>query len=97
MEEERVAKLKEKELIKEKRTEQRMEEAAAKKRRAIYLEARKSFKQSWTTISIRQERMQRLVKSTCLQENTRPRFGIEALIIAKKNRVIAKARWEARM
>ena len=40
--------------------------------------------------------MQNLVENGCSYENSRPRFGVEVLNIAKQNRLIAKARLEAK-
>ena len=42
------------------------------------------------------KKLQKLVKSAPIQEHRKPRLGIEALRVAKQNRVVAKARWEAK-
>ena len=66
----------------------------AKRRRAKKQQARRITKQSWTRTTIRatQEKMPRLVKSVLPRQDTRPRFGLQALRIAKQNRLVAKAR-----
>ena len=72
--------------------------AAAKEKKAVENRVRKIIKESWTTTTIRaiEERLQTLVKSASLQDHMRPRLGFEAQNIAKQNRVVAKARWEAK-
>ena len=98
IEQERAAKLKERELTKARRAEERVIAAAAKERRAVEKEARKISKQNWTTTAVRAagESIQQLVKNTSSQEDRRPRLGVEARSIAKHNKVIAKARLEAK-
>ena len=92
--EEKAAKLKERELNKRRRAKEKVLEAAAKKRRASELEARKLAKKNWTTTAIRaaDERMQQLVKNSCQQQIRQPRLDVEARGIAKQNKLIAKAK-----
>ena len=73
-----------------------MTEATAKRRRVEEQQARKLFKESWTTIAIRvvEEGMQRLVESAPPQQDRGCRLG--ALRVARVNRVVAKAGWEAK-
>ena len=98
IEEKRTAKVKKRELTNARRTEERIIAAAPKERRAVEKEARKISKQNWTTTAVRAtgERMQQLLKNSYSQEDSRPRLGVEAIGIAKQNRVIAKARLEAK-
>ena len=98
IEEERIAKQRERELTKRKRAEERVLQAATKKKRASELEARKLAKKNWTTTAVRAvgERMQAMLKNARAQQARSSRLGIEALNIATQNRMIAKARWEAK-
>ena len=89
---------KERELTKARRAEERVLQAAAKKKRACELEARKLAKKNWTTIVVRatSEKMQAMLKNAGAQQTRSSRLGIEALNIVTQNRMIAKARWEAK-
>ena len=40
--------------------------------------------------------MQRLMKSAPLQQDTRLRLEVEAFGVAKRDRLVAKANWEAK-
>ena len=76
LEEERVAKLKEKELVKARRAREKLIVANAKDRRAAEKEAQKIAKQNWTKSTIREggKRMKTLVKSGYPHLNNRPRL-----------------------
>ena len=98
VEEEKATKLRNRELTKRRRAEEKILEGAAKRRRASELEARKLAKKNWTTTTIRAvgKRMQQLVKNSCPQQIRQLRLDVEARGIAKQNRLIAKVRWEAK-
>ena len=70
VEEEKAAKLREREITKRRRAEEKILEATAKRRRASELEARKLAKKNWTIIVVRAagEKMQQLVKNSCPQQ-----------------------------
>ena len=70
VEEQKAAQLRERELTKRRRAEERIIEAAAKRKRASELEETKLPKKNWTTTVVRatNERMQQLVKNACPQQ-----------------------------